>query len=218
MPPAKKRTPKKFKFPEEVTVFPLPNAILFPQVELPLYIFEPRYRKMLQDTLNGNKFMAVSLLRKGWEAGNEPYPSHEVVGVGYVKAVVENPDGTSHILLKGVERARITQYLQMEPYRVAQIRPLPDRVKDSEELAGLSQILRTLFVQKLRLASEKPGEEFPLPQELNDPIALSHFVSFSAASDPFLKQGILETTNTNCRVKHLISLLQEEIHPLGSQN
>ena len=218
MPPRKKRTLKKFKLPEEVPVFPLPNAILFPQVELPLYIFEPRYREMLRDTLAGNKFMAISLLRKGWEAETEPYPSHEIVGVGYVKAVVENPDGTSHILLKGMERARITRYLQMEPYRVAEIRPLPDRVKDSKELVQLTKILRELFLKKLRLQSEKPNEEFSLPKELSDPIVLSHFVSFSADTDPFLKQGILETTNTNCRVKHLISILEEELHPSGSQN
>ena len=218
MPPKKKRAPKKFKLPGEVAVFPLPNVILFPQVEVPLYIFEARYRKMLADTLASNKFMAISLLRKGWEAESEPYPSHEIVGVGYVKAVVENRDGTSHILLKGMARARITHYLQMEPYRLAQIRPLPDRVKNSEELSRLSQTLRHLFLQKLRLASERPGEELPLPKELEDPIILSHFVSFSANTNPYLKQGILETTNANCRLKHLISILQEELHPSGSQN
>lgn len=218
MPPRKKRTPRKFKLPEEVAVFPLPNVILFPQVEIPLYIFEPRYRKMLADTLAGNKFMAISLLRKGWEAESEPYPSHEIAGVGYVKAVVENQDGTSHILLKGMERVRITRYLQMEPYRVAQIHPLPDRVRDSEELSHLSQILRRLFLQKLRLASERPSEEFSLPKELEDPIILSHFASFSANTDPYLKQDILETTNANCRLKHLISILEDELHPPGSQN
>lgn len=218
MPPKKNRVPKKFRFPRRVTVFPLPNVILFPQVELPLYIFEPRYRKMLADTLAGNKFIAISLLRKGWEAETEPYPSHEIVGVGYVKAVVENRDGTSHILLKGMERVRITRYLQMEPYRVAEIRRLPDRVKDSEELSHLSQNLRHLFLQKLRLASERPYEEFFLPKELDDPIVLSHFVSFAADTDPYLKQGILETTNANCRLKHLISILQEELHPPGSEN
>ena len=85
MPARKNPVRKKFKLPRRVPVFPLPNVILFPQVELPLYIFEPRYRQMLADTVRGNKFMAVSLLKKGWEKKKEPYPSHEIVGVGYVK-------------------------------------------------------------------------------------------------------------------------------------
>lgn len=196
----------------------MPNVILFPQVELPLFIFEPRYREMLKDTLAGNKFIAISLLRKGWQARNEPYPTHEIVGVGYVKAVIENPDGTSHILLKGMERAKIVRYLKMKPYRVAQVRPIPDEVNNQKELSRLNQALRQLFIQKLRLASEKPEEDFRLPKELNDPLTLSHFVSFTAAIDPYLKQDILETINVNCRMKHLISLLEEEITPPGTQN
>lgn len=214
----KKPSPKKFKRPRQVAVFPLPNVILFPKAELPLYIFEPRYRQMLADALRGNKLIAISLLQKGWEAKKEPYPSHEVVGVGYLKATVQNSDGTSHILLKGMERARIIRYLQMEPYRIAQIRWLPDRVRDLKELKRLRRTLHDLFVQKLRLASEKPGERLSLPKELKDPIVLSHFVSFTLNTDPYLKQDILETTNVNCRVKHLISMLQEEISPPGSQN
>jgi len=201
-----------------VPVFPLPGALLFPKVELPLYIFEPRYQKMLADILKGHKCLAISLLRKGWEGREEPYPSHEIVGVGFVKAVIENPDGTSHILLKGIERARIVKYIQMEPYRIAQIRSIPDRMKNLKEAENLSQILRNLFIQKLRLASEKPAEKLPLPKELDDPAVLSHFVSFTAHSDPYLKQDILETTDVNCRLKHLIAILKEELFPLGNQN
>lgn len=216
--PKKKSVTKKFKLPLEVPVFPLPNVILFPKVELPLYIFEPRYRQMLADTLQGHKFIAVSLLRKGWETKKEPYPSHEIGGVGYVKAVIENPDGTSHVLLKGLERVRILRYVQMEPYRVARIRKIPDRVLNLKELKRLAQTLRALFIQKLRLASETPAEDIALPKDLDDPVVLSHFVSFTAHADLYLKQDILETTNVNCRVKHLISVLQDEISPPASQN
>jgi len=211
-------TEKKFKLPSKVAVFPLPNLILFPQVEIPLFIFEPRYRQMLKETLAGNKFIAVSLLRRGWEKHQEPRPSHQVVGVGYVKAVIENPDGTSHILLKGLERARIVRYLQTKPYRIARIRPVPDQVKNQKELSRLAQTLRQLFIQKLRFASEEPARSLALPRELNNPLTLTHFVSFTAAIDPYLKQDILETTNANCRMKHLISLLEEEISPPGTQN
>lgn len=218
MPPKKKPVLKKFKLPSKVPVFPLPGVILFPKVELPLYIFEPRYREMLADILKGHKCLAISLLRKGWEAKKEPYPSHEIVGVGFVKAVVENPDGTSHILLKGMERARIVKYVRMEPYRIAEIRSIPDRVKDLKEAEDLSRTLRNLFIQKLRLASEKPAEKLSLPKELNDPAVLTHFVSFTANSDPYLKQDILETTDVNCRLKHLIDILQEEISPPGNRN
>ena len=210
--------PGSFKLPREVAIFPLPNLILFPAVEVPLFIFEPRYRQMLADTMAGSKFLALSLLRKGWEKEEEPFPSHDVVGVGLVKAVVENPDQTSYILLKGMGRAQIVRYTQMEPYRVARIRILPDNIRNEEELGALTRQLRTLFIKKLRLLSEQPSERLKLPRQLSDPVVLSHFVSFTASVDPYLKQDLLETTNVNCRVKHLISVLREEISPPGSQN
>ena len=218
MPPKKKRAAKKVKFPREVPIFPLPNVILFPKIELPLYIFEPRYRKMVADALTGDKFIAISLLQKGWEKKEEPYPAHDIIGVGYVKAAVENPDGTSYILLKVMVRARVLRYVQTEPYRRAKIRVIPDRIRNSKELKRLHQVLRGLFIQKLRLGSEDPSQKLALPEELEDPVTLSHFVSFTVNSDPYLKQDILETINVNCRVKHLISLLEEEISPPGIQN
>lgn len=209
---------KKFKLPSRVPVFPLPNVILFPKVEIPLYIFEARYRQMLADAMAGSKLVAVSLLRKGWEKKGEPYPSYEMVGVGLLKTVIQNSDGTSHVLLKGVERARIVKYLQWEPYRLARIRPVPDQIEDETELKKLNRVLRELFLKKLQMASEKPELRLELPRELKDPITLSHFASFTVASDPYLKQDIFETTNANCRIKHLISILREEIFPPGSQN
>ena len=85
----------KAEIPERVPIFPLPNVILFPGLDFPLYIFEPRYRMMLKDCSQGNKFMAISLLRKGWEGKKEPLPSHDIVGVGYVRAIFEI--GRAHV-------------------------------------------------------------------------------------------------------------------------
>ena len=209
----------KFRFPRKVAVFPLPNVLLFPKVELPLYIFEPRYRQMLKDVMSSNKFMAVSLLKKGWQKDKEPYPSHEIVSVGYVKAAVSNSDGTSHILLKGLRRVQIIRYTQMEPYRTALVRHVPDKVGNRKQLNALIPKLSRLFRQKLSYASEKPTDKIALPPELErDPIALSHFVSFTANADPYLKQTLLETVNASRRVKHLISILQNELCPSSLLN
>jgi len=78
-----------------IIILPSEKGFLIKMIgHLPLNIFEPRYRQMLTDTLQGNKCMAVSLLKKGWEEKSEPYPTHDIVGVGFVKACVQNKDGT----------------------------------------------------------------------------------------------------------------------------
>jgi Lon protease-like protein len=210
---------RPIQIPEKVPVFPLPNSILFPGVDLPLYIFEPRYRKMIADCLQGQKFMAISLLKKGWEENKkEPVPSHAIVGVGYVRAMFENPDGTSHILLKGVGRAEIMRYTQHAPYRIAKVRAIPDEIEEGQELNRLASRLKRLLIQKFRLASEHPHENLKFPREFEDPISLSHLAAFFSEVSPYLKQDLLETTNCNFRIKYLIDILEEEIHPNGARN
>jgi uncharacterized protein len=208
----------KIEIPEKVPVFPLPNVILFPGIDLPLYIFEPRYRLMLKDCSQGSKFMAISLLRRGWEEKKDPAPAHDIVGVGYVRAIFENPDGTSYILLKGVCRARITRYLQMEPYRMAKVREVLDEIEDPEELKKLAAQVRRLLAQKLRYASENPKENFQLPREFENPVVLSHLACFFSDADPYLKQNLFEAPGCNHRMRHLVDILASEIHPANSRN
>lgn len=208
----------KIDIPEKVPVFPLPNVILFPGIDLPLYIFEPRYRLMLKNCSEGSKFMAISLMKRGWEEKRDPAPSYDIVGVGYVRAIFENPDGTSYILLKGVSRARITRYLQMEPYRMAKVREIPDEVEDLEDLKKLAIQVRKLLAQKLRYASENPGENPLLPREFENPVVLSHLACFFSEADPHLKQNLFESANCNHRMRHLVEILGSEIHPASRQN
>lgn len=208
----------KIRIPEEVPIFPLPNLILFPGIEIPLYIFEPRYRRMLKDCTNTSKFMAISMFRKGWQDENEPIPSHDIVGVGYVRAMFENSDGTSYILLKGAARAQVTRYLKWEPYRLARVREIPDEVENPEDLKRMATDLRVLLAQKLRFASENPIEPMQMPKEFENPLSLSHLACFFSDASPYLKQKLFENVNCNSRIKELIEILGSEIHPAPNQN
>lgn len=204
--------------PGEIPVFPLPETLLFPHIDLPLYIFEPRYRRMLADCYKGDKLMAISLLKAGWEKTREPMPSCDVVGVGYVRVLIENEDGTSYIILKGLCRAKIVEYIQMEPYRIAKLVPMPDRIENKEELERLGLRLRQLMIRKLKFKSETPQKRCEIPAEYNDPLNLSYLAAYMLDTDKKIKQDLFETTNSNCRIKHLIDLLEEEFYPPGSRN
>ncbi len=210
---------ENIQIPEKVPVFPLPNVILFPGIDLPLYIFEPRYRKMLADCSAGHKFMAISLLKQGWEVSwKDPAPSYDVVGVGYVRAIFENPDGTSHILLKGVGRAKILRYTKTEPYRLAKVMALPDKIENEHELEKLTKQLKKLVFQKLRFASENPHEPISFSKEFQNPVTLSYLACFFAQANPYLKQNLLEIASCDGRIRNLIDIFKTEIHPTGSQN
>ena len=91
-------------------LFPLPNVVLFPNVFLPLHIFEPRYREMVADALAGDRMIGMVLLRPGWEHDYDGRPPVYPIGCSGVITHVERlPDGRYNIVLRGLERFRILE-------------------------------------------------------------------------------------------------------------
>lgn len=116
-------------FTGRAAIFPLPNVTLFPNVMLPLHIFEPRYRCMAEDTLKGDGFLALGLLKDGWEERYETKDCeiHEVVCLGKVIADEQLEDGRHYLMLQGLRRARLVTELQTDlPYRLGMLEVVKD--------------------------------------------------------------------------------------------
>src|SRR6187455_490515 len=104
--------------PPTIPIFPLPNVVLFPNVFLPLHIFEARYRALLNDALAGDRIIGMVLLRPGYEADYEGRPPIFRVGcAGVVTHSEALPDGRSNIVLRGLEKFRIIAEDQSKAYR-----------------------------------------------------------------------------------------------------
>lgn len=136
-------------------LFPLPNAVLFPHVALPLHIFEPRYRQMVADCLNEERWIALALLKPGWEPSADDRPAvHEMVCLGRITSAERLSSGKYNVILTGVHRAVVVDEPETDlPYRVGKlelyrdfysIEPLVDRADRQQDLlAGF----RRLFPQ-----------------------------------------------------------------------
>jgi Lon protease-like protein len=99
-------------------LFPLPGVVLLPGALLPLHVFEPRYRLMLKDALEGEKLIAMAYLLPGFEEDYEGAPAiDEWVGLGRIVAHEPLPDGRSNLLLAGLRRARVLEEDRSRPYR-----------------------------------------------------------------------------------------------------
>src|SRR5258706_571818 len=111
-----------------VPVFPLPDLVFFPHAALPLHIFEPRYRLMVEDALRGDRMIAMALLRPGWERGYDGSPEvFPLACAGLIEEEVLLPGGRFNIRLRGLARVEIRSFVQESPYRIASVRVLQDR-------------------------------------------------------------------------------------------
>jgi len=130
--------------PDTIPLFPLPGVALFPELPLPLHIFEPRYRTMLKDSLAGSRFIGIVQVKPGREG--DPSPIFSIGCAGRIEGVAELEDGRSNIVLRGVSRFSIDEELsEGRPYRVARVTPLLEKVLDEGRLTdSLARILHEI--------------------------------------------------------------------------
>lgn len=210
------------KLPSEVPVMMLPNVTLFPQALLPLYIFEPRYRRMLADALDSHRMFCVAMRRTGSQSGM-PTP---VAGLGVIRVSVGHRDGTSHLILQGIARVTLAETIRIRPYRVARIQPLSpppcDRVAADALLAKVRELLQERFALGLPFPLLSPSPEANPPQlsikevlgyldSIADPEQAADLVSCAVLPDAGERQTLLETVDVESRLLRLIQFLLEEI-------
>lgn len=211
--------------PKSVGVMILPSVNLFPQAILPLFIFEPRYRRMLRDALASHRMFCIAMQRPDTE---EEAPSR-VAGVGLIRASVENPDGTSNMILQGVARVSLGRVVRRRPYRVHSIHALLPENADSARVDALSVKVRELVGERFKQGLPPPlkflgepssggaGEGPSVDQvlrslsEIADASVLADLVSCTLLSDPRQRQVMLETVDVETRLRYLIYFLLKEI-------
>ena len=192
--------------PAVIPIFPLPNVVLFPNVFLPLHIFEPRYRAMVRDALAGDRIIGMTLLKPGYEADYEGRPAVYAVGcAGVVTHAEPLDDGRFNIVLRGIEKFRVLDEDRSRPYRIATVEPL-------RETAGQDEVAQ-LRAQRLRLEAllaatvERSTGEPRFPPAVPDEDLVNALAQYLELA-PIERQALLEQDSVLARCRALIELLE----------
>jgi Lon protease-like protein len=191
-------------------LFPLPNVVLFPNVYLPLHIFEPRYREMVADALDGDRLIGMVLLRPGWEQQYSACPPVYSIGCsGVVTHVEKLEDGRYNLVLRGLERFRILEEDRSRPYRRARIDPLEESRVTSEDRDAI-RTHRAKLESLLSPAVEKSGADLRTTSAMSDDDLVNALAQYLAL-EPLEKQALLELPGLRRRAESLVELLEMKI-------
>ena len=189
-------------------LFPLPNVVLFPNVFLPLHIFEPRYRAMMADALAGDRMIGMVLLRPGWERDYEGRPPVFATGCSSVITHVEQlPDGRYNLVLRGLDRFRIVHEDDELTYRRAIVEPAPERplaAADRQALHESRSKLESILARHIRSADTRVPAPMPDDDLVN---ALAQYLDL----EPLEKQALLEEPSLPLRAASLVDLLEMKL-------
>jgi len=194
--------------PPTIPIFPLPNVVLFPNVFLPLHIFEPRYRQMVDDALSGDRIIGMVLLRSGWERDYEGRPAVYQTGcAGVITHAERLADGRFNIVLRGMEKFSITGEESGKLYRLATVDALPEPPAAAfrAEMRENRRRLESLLVpQPEGTGDPKVPTSMPDEDLVN---ALAQYLEFDAVE----KQALLERDGVLDRCRSLIELLEMKV-------
>lgn len=201
--------------PDEVPVMTLPNATLFPQAMLPLYIFEPRYRRMLEDTLASHRMFSIAMQKPSCKRETPCI----IAGLGLIRASVQNKDGTSHLILQGLTRIRLEDTVQRRPYRVQRISALLPKPDDSVVIDALTTKIKELVQNTATAVASSDSASNPnLPPfekfaehlvNVNDPDQIADMTACVMLRESAQRQTILETLALEPRLRLLVQFLRE---------
>jgi hypothetical protein len=199
--------------PSEIPIFPLPNVVLFPSALLPLHIFEPRYRAMVDDALESERLIGMVMLRPGWEPQYEETPDVYPIGcAGFITHADRLPDGRFNIMLRGLEKFRILDERPardgVERYRVARIESI-EEVKSG--VTAASHAARHRLEKLLARKLQKHDHDF-IPKDVPD-ADLVHAIAQHL--EPLEKQALLECNSLLERCEVLVELLEMRMMPQG---
>jgi Lon protease-like protein len=199
------------KLPDRVPVMPLPGAVLFPHALLPLYIFEARYRQMLDHALHRHRMLCVTLIKPSCPEWRAPEDFFHLATVGLIRACVGRGDGTSNLILQGLQRVRFTDFKQEAPFPVAKIDIVESSDATTVETEALAEKVLELYSKLKRDGRELPAKVDRYLSQVRDLEMLADLVASTFVSDPLRRQRLLEEASLNQRLRLLITYLRDEI-------
>lgn len=200
-----------------VPLFPLATVVFFPNTLLPLHVFEPRYRQMVNDVLCGERIIGMILLKPGWEKGYYGNPEiYSVACMGRVISAEPFEEGRFNIVLFGLKRVRVLEIIKDFPYRTA-------RVEILEDIHGISEHVYRERIKQListwngMLGKEQESHRINVDPEL--PIErLTDTIASSVISNVFEKQYLLEEPNVEKRAARILDYLETKFKAIALVN
>lgn len=190
---------------ESVAVFPLPGAVLFPGSAIPLHIFEPRYRAMTRDVINGSGELALATVPDPGALDEHGNPGFSrIAGLGIVTHHRELPDGRFHILVRGVGRAELDELPFVPPYRKARATVLASGGSPSQ--SDMSALMSAATRFAARITAREPRFELELPDG-DDAARIIDACAASLVIESEDRQRLLEELSSAKRARELTALL-----------
>ena len=205
--------------PEALPILPLRETVTYPESLTPLAVGQERSIQLVNDVLGGNRMLVMVASRDAELERPGPADLYDVGVAGFVARMIKIPDGSLRVLVQGMQRVQLGEYVTEEPYLVARIEAQPDVIETGNELEALARNVQRTFSEIVEQIPYLPEELQLAVTNIEDPSALAHLIAGSLRIPLEEKQQLLEEVDVSARLRHLSQILARELEVvrLGTQ-
>ncbi|MCS7010386.1 MAG: endopeptidase La, partial [Anaerolineales bacterium] len=213
--PSQEQTEEESKIPQILPILPLRGLVVYPQTAVPLTIGQPRSIRLIDDVSSTSERLIGLVAAKNPEQESPgPADLFSVGTVAVVHRLFRAPDNTIRLLVQGVLRFRVVEYVAEEPYLKARIELIPETVESGIEIEALARAVRDQFEQIAQLSPSIPRELVASISALEDPLQTAYTVANFQRMELSDAQAILEFDSASAKLQKLLDLLTHEIEIL----
>jgi ATP-dependent Lon protease len=199
---------KNIELPETLPLLPVKDTVIFPGMIIPLVIKEESHLKLIDDALQQDKLIIVSLQREPDEDLEGPLDVYSIGTAGLVVKLSKG-DKETVLVVQGISRVEISEIVTNRPYQVVKIQRLKDITYSDKEIDALKANVWHLFKQIVELSTHLPDELVHLSQNIDQPGPLADLIVSTLNLERSKKQDILESIDLKGRLKKLTLYLNE---------
>ncbi len=203
--------PGDFGIPDALPILPLRDAVVFPLTAVPLAVGQPRSVRLVDDVMRGNRLLALVAQRDAKADPATPDDLHRVGTVGMIHQLARVPDGSVRLMVQGIERIRLLDWIGTEPYLVARIEVARDQTVQTAEVDALRRAVLDIFRRLVTVSPELPDDLAVAAENVTDPRHVVYFVASVVALDMAARQELLEMDPITAKLRRLVDLLQREL-------
>jgi len=205
---------EKISIPDHLPILPLRGTVLFPELILPIMVGRKKSVKLIDEAMEGDRIIGVVTQHSSEIEDPDPGELYTIGVAAHLVRMVREVDGTQRVIVQGLERIKISRYIQDDPCFVAQVKVLPEEEATGIEIDALVMNLKNLFQRAVELAPHLTVELKNMVMNIKDPGILADIICSNLNINPSEKQEVLEIIDVKDRLNKVHLLLAREVQIL----
>jgi ATP-dependent Lon protease len=208
----------KISVPNDISILPLRGTVLFPDLILPIMVGRKRSVRLIDEAMDSDRIIGVITQKRSEIEDPKETDLYSVGVAALILRMIREMDGSQRVIVQGVSRIRVKEYIQRDPYYKARIDSLEETAVQGVEIDALMMNLKNLFQRAVELAPYLTAELGTMVSNIKSPNILADLIASNLNVSAGEKQGILETFDVRERLTKVHLYLNKEVQVLELGN